>query len=116
MQHKIWRHKTWLVIVLGLFALSGWETASEAAERKGVRTAGPAAGQHKAIVLRKRAQPGRYPVMRGGYSYGRSEVATHFGYSRGPWETVGQSPGGPFDSGFFFDSGIAPLNNAPYPR
>ena len=31
--------------------------------------------------------------------------------------TERQSPGGPFDSGFFFDSDIGPpWNNAPYPR
>jgi hypothetical protein len=29
-----------------------------------------------------------------------------------------QSPAGPFDSGFFFDSGLTPhwWNNAPYPN
>ena len=31
--------------------------------------------------------------------------------------TERQSPGGPFDSGFFFDSDLGPpWNNAPYPR
>jgi hypothetical protein len=31
--------------------------------------------------------------------------------------TERQSPGGPFDSGFFFDSGVGPpWNDSPYPR
>ncbi len=104
------QHKTSLVILLGLFALLSCASASQAAERKAARTAGPAAGGHKVILLRKRA------ILRGGYSYGRSEVATPFGHWRGPWAVVRQSPGGPFDSGFFFDSGLTPLNNAPYPK
>ncbi len=104
------QHKTLLVISLGVFALLGWAGASQAAERKAARTAQSAAGGHKVILLRKRAN------LRGGYSYGRSEVATPFGHSRGPWAVGRQSPGGPFDSGFFFDSDITPLNNAPYPK
>jgi hypothetical protein len=102
------QHKTPLVALLGLLALLGWASASEAAERKGVRTA--AAGGQKVIVLRKRA------VLRGGYSYGKSDVVVPFGHSRAPYAAVGQTSSGPFDSGFFFDSGIAPLNNAPYPK
>ena len=104
------QHKTLLAILLALFALSAWASASEAAERKAARKAKSAAGGYSVILLQKRA------TFRGGYSYGRSEVATPFGHSRGPWAVVRQSPGGPFDSGFFFDSGLTPLNNAPYPK
>ena len=110
------QHRTLLVILLGLFALIGWVSISQAAERKAARTAAPAAGKQKVIVLRKRASARGYVVMRGGYSYGRSDVVVPFGHSRAPWAEVRQSPGGPFDSGFFFDSDITPLNNAPYPK
>jgi hypothetical protein len=104
------QHKVLVVVLLGFFALAFCAEVSHAAERKAARAAAPAAGKHKVILLRKRA------AMRGGYSYGRSDVVVPFGHSRAPYAAVLQSPGGPFDSGFFFDSGIAPLNNAPYPR
>ena len=52
----------------------------------------------------------------GGYSYKNSDVVNTYGRSPPPWLDVRQSPGGPFDSGFFFDSGISRGNNAPYPR
>jgi hypothetical protein len=110
------QHETLLVVLLGLFALVACASASQAAERKAARTPAPAAGKHKVILLQKRAQAPGHVVMRGGYSYGRSEVVIPFGHSRAPYAAVGQSPGGPFDSGFFFDSGMTPLNNAPYPR
>src|SRR5689334_5381750 len=42
----------------------------------------------------------------GGYSYAPTDVAGTYGRSPAPWMDVKQSPGGPFDSGFFFDSGI----------
>ena len=109
-------HKILLVMLLGFFALLGCASAGEAAERKAARKAAPAASGPKVIVLRKRATARRHVVMRGGYSYGRSDVVVPFGYTRGPWAEVRQSPGGPFDSGFFFDSDITPLNNAPYPK
>jgi hypothetical protein len=110
------QHKTFLVTMLGFLALLGCASASLADERKAARTAAPAAGGHKVILLRKRTNARGHVVMRGGYSYGRSDVAFPIGHSRGPWAMDRQSPGGPFDSGFFFDSDITPLNNAPYPK
>jgi hypothetical protein len=44
----------------------------------------------------------------GGYSYSRSDVMGSYGASPPPYARPLQSPGGPFDSGFFFDSGIGP--------
>jgi hypothetical protein len=104
------RHKTLLVMLVGFFALLAFASASQAAERKKARTAAPATAGHKVILLRKRA------TMRGGYSYGKSDVVIPFGHARAPYAAASQSPGGPFDTGFWFDSDIAPLNNAPYPK
>jgi hypothetical protein len=39
---------------------------------------------------------------KGGYSYKKEDT---MGYP--PWDMPRQSPGGPFDSGFFFDGGTA---------
>jgi hypothetical protein len=51
----------------------------------------------------------------GGYSYRASDVTGTYGRSPPPYLDVRQSPGGPFDSGFFFDSGISPRGgNSPY--
>jgi hypothetical protein len=67
-------------------------------------------------------------VQRGGYySYvdqdainttaWASSLFSSWSTFRNPLTTQQQSPGGPFDSGFFFDSDIGPpWNNSPYPR
>jgi hypothetical protein len=50
----------------------------------------------------------------GGYSYTPSDV-TGSRNEPAPYQDARQSQGGPFDSGFFFDSGIGPHGgNAPY--
>jgi hypothetical protein len=51
----------------------------------------------------------------GGYSYGVFEVIGSNGRSIAPYARVKQSPGGPFDEGFFFDSGMGLHGgNSPY--
>jgi hypothetical protein len=58
-------------------------------------------------------------VVRGYYSYGRRVIASYARVNRAFTPMYGlQSPAGPFDSGFFFDSGLRPhwWNNAPYPN
>jgi hypothetical protein len=52
----------------------------------------------------------------GGYSYTPSDVTrSGIGAEPAPYPGARQSQGGPFDSGFFFDSGIGPRGgNAPY--
>jgi hypothetical protein len=62
----------------------------------------------------------------GFYSYNDFDVINVYGGSRTKYGSVNsyrepfsdrQSPGGPFDSGFFFDSGMGPRwNDTPYPR
>jgi hypothetical protein len=81
-----------------------------------------------------RRAPGYYyngqyyaPVYAGGfYSYIDLDVVNSWSFAvsefignsefRTPFSDQ-QSPGGPFDSGFFFDSGMGPrFNDSPYPR
>jgi hypothetical protein len=51
----------------------------------------------------------------GGYSYKSTDVVNTYGQSPPPWLDVRQTPGGPFDSGFFFDSGMGLHGgNSPY--
>jgi hypothetical protein len=57
-------------------------------------------------------------LRRGGYySYGVPEGTRRSDIHLAPMVDL-QSPAGPFDSGFFFDSGLTPhwWNNAPYPN
>lgn len=51
----------------------------------------------------------------GGYSYRPSDVTGDRGGARASIPGAAQSQGGPFDSDFFFDSGIGPHGgNSPY--
>src|SRR5262245_4391250 len=109
------QHKALLVVELGLLALAGYTGTCQADGRKTARAAAPATGEQRAVNYRKRATRVRgYYSMRGGYAYDSSVIPAPYERYRGPYGVIDQSPGGPFDSGFFFDSGIAPLNNAPY--
>jgi hypothetical protein len=75
----------------------------------------------------KRAVRVRGYYYRGGYySYTDADVADSRAWARSLFISRSafrtplserQSPAGPFDSGFFFDSGIGPrFNDSPYPR
>jgi hypothetical protein len=64
-----------------------------------------------------------YIAGRGGYSFGPNDAVSPYGpyfnryYYEGPYvlSRPRQTPFGPFDSGFFFDSGIEPRGGfAPY--
>ncbi len=83
------------------------------------------AGGHRASAYyRKAPQVRGFVQRRGGYSYNGSDVANTYGNSRTLWGGTNtyRAPGldrqtnsGPFDHGFFFDSGIAPRGgNSPY--
>jgi len=78
---------------------------------------------------RAKARPGWKRAVRargyyygsGYYSYRDRDVVSSLLIGRSDFRTplTGlQSPAGPFDSGFFFDSGLRPhwWNNAPYPN
>lgn len=68
---------------------------------------GPQASNERQTKQSDSSQPHGY------YSYTPSDVLGSA--SRPPWLAPDQSAGGPFDSGFFFDSGTSPDgSNAPY--
>jgi len=84
-----------------------------------------AATQLKARTYRKRGVRVRgYAARRGGYSYSSQDVVNTYGLSRSLFGGINsyrdplidrQTPAGPFDHDFFFDSGIAPRGgNSPY--
>jgi hypothetical protein len=99
--------------------------ACVAAAIAGVPATGDAliAGAHaqepaKADYKGKGAAGRSVELRRGGYySYGLPEGTPRTNIHLAPMVDL-QSPAGPFDSGFFFDSGLRPhwWNNAPYPN
>jgi hypothetical protein len=115
-----------LMIALGALALvafGGSDAAQAGGERK--RTVAQAdAGYPKARYYRKRTRVYGYTARRGGYSYWPEDVINTYGLSRSLYGSMNtyrdpsldrQSPGGPFDHGFFFDSGIGPQGGqSPY--
>jgi hypothetical protein len=107
--------------------------ALAAPAQAGSREAGSSYRHHDRIQLadasydRKRAAKVRGFVRRGGYySYTDSDVTNVYGGSRALFGSTNsyrdpfidrQTTAGPFDHGFFFDSGIGPRGgDAPYPR
>jgi hypothetical protein len=88
---------------------------------------GSKAGPAKSRYARKRGVRVRGFLLRGGYySYVDADVINVYGGSRARFGSTNtyrdfltdrQTTAGPFDSGFFFDSGIGPRwNDSPYPR
>jgi hypothetical protein len=84
-------------------------------------------GASKAHAKWKRAVRVRGFLPRGGYySYIDQDAINTYSGTRSVYSSTSpfrfplseqQSPGGPFDHGFFFDSDLGPRwNNAPYPR
>jgi hypothetical protein len=106
--------------VLGLWAGIGPLQAQEVRSGAVVTTA-DAQGAPRAYK-RKRApmQIDIYAPRRriGGYSYRAQDVTSSYNTRNPPpYMHVRQTPSGPFDSGFFFDSGVGPrAGDAPYPN
>ncbi len=81
-------------------------------------------GHAKLRHHRKHARVYGYVARRGGYSYEPADVTNTYGQSRTLFGSTSvfrdpftdrQTPSGPFDHGFFFDSGIAPRGgDSPY--
>jgi hypothetical protein len=111
---------------IGVFAISA---SSEAGGRKGRPMAAADSVEHPRARYYYRKRGTRvyaYRARRGGYSYAPEDVANTYGLSRtlfglnnsyrDPWSDR-QTSSGPFDHGFFFDSGIAPRGgDSPYPN
>ena len=115
-----------LMVALGALALvafCGGDAAQAGGDRK--RPMARADGDYsKARYYRKRTRVYGYTARRGGYSYWPEDVINTYGQSRSLYGSMNtyrdptldrQSPGGPFDHGFFFDSGMGPQGGqSPY--
>ena len=120
--------KAALALALGTLALMSFTPAGEAAEPRAKLVAAKQASFQptKARYSRRYAGPVRaYRGRRVGfYSYSYRDVINTYGMSRARWGSINsyrdpfvdmQTPNGPFDHGFFFDSGMLPRGgNAPY--
>ena len=109
-----------LTIALGGIMLFGFSGVTHAGERRAsVETHAETSENAKARYYRSKRplELNIYAPRRrvGGYSYRASDVVNTYGSSPPPWADIKQTPSGPFDSGFFFDSGIGPHGgNSPY--
>jgi hypothetical protein len=107
-----------LVIVLSTLAVFADSGGTRAAEpRAGVATYAPSEVAKVRYYRKRRPLEvtiyGRRHI--GGYSYKGADVVSTYGRSPPPWLDVRQTPGGSFDSGFFFDSGMGLHGgNSPY--
>jgi len=103
-----------LAVIVGIAAFAAPVSADE------VRADGTHAKRH----YRKNSQVRGYVARRGGYSYSVPDVINTYGNARTRYGSVNayrdpfsdrQTTSGPFDHGFFFDSGIAPRGgDSPY--
>ncbi|HJZ43389.1 MAG TPA: hypothetical protein VJ233_06685 [Hyphomicrobiaceae bacterium] len=120
--------KAHLILALGAVALIGFGSDVDAGEprakKKAMATA-DATEHPKSPYYRKRARVYGYAARRrGGYSYSAQDVMNTYGLTRGLYGSMNsyrdpfvdrQTTAGPFDHGFFFDSGIAPRGgDSPY--
>jgi hypothetical protein len=105
--------------------LASGATSVTAQERKSAPPPAATAGAHPSSGYYRRAPQVRgFVQRRGGYSYGASDVANTAGDSRVQFGSTNwyrnpyldrQSRSGPFDHGFFWDSGVSPRGgNSPY--
>ena len=114
-----------LMIALGALALMAFcgSEPAQAGERK--RTmASDGSGTSVQSRYRKRTRVYGYMARRGGYSYTPSDVVNTYGLTRNLYGSNNsfrdpfadrQTVAGPFDHGFFFDSGIGPRGgDSPY--
>lgn len=121
--------KALLVLALGAAALmanAGAGVAAEPARAKATTATEGALQPAKGRYSKKRAVRVRgYVARRGGYySYQSEDVINTYGLTRSLYGSINsyrdpyvdrQSTAGPFDSGFFFDSGMAPRGgDGPY--
>lgn len=109
-----------ILLSLGVVALAA-SSAVAAEEVRSGRMLTTADGPSTPAARRKRPpiEVDIYaPRRRGGYSFGVQDVtSTYNSRNPPPYAHVRQTPSGPFDSGFFFDSGIGPRGgDAPYPH
>jgi hypothetical protein len=118
--------KAALALALGTLALLSFPAVGETAGRR----ATPVATTEASFQPTKARYTRRYAVRTyrgrriGFYSYTYRDVINTYGMSRARYGSINsyrdpfvdmQTPNGPFDHGFFFDSGMMPRGgNAPY--
>ena len=123
------KNKGMMVAVCGAIAVLAWAVPAGAGDRQvGSAYRGHDQVDGKARYHRKRGTRVRgFLARRGGYySYTDSDVVNIYGGSRTLFGSTNsyrdpfvdrQTTSGPFDHGFFFDSGTGPRGgNAPYPH
>lgn len=115
----------WVVaIVFGAFSFMAAANSVSAHDRGWTRHKSYGASQSRARYYRKGARVRGFVRRRGGYSYAAEDSINTYGDSRGKYGSARslrdpsidrQTQGGPFDHGFFFDSGVAPRGgDSPY--
>jgi hypothetical protein len=112
-------HRALLTIGLSALALLACDGATLALDRPSAPAYAATAEPTQVKYQRRRPVEvtiyGRRRI--GGYSYRAPDVTSTYGHTPPPWAHVRQTQNGPFDSGFFFDSGIEPRGgNSPYNR
>ena len=112
------------LISLGIVAITAATGPAAADQVRSARLA-PAAevATEKACAYRRKRPPLEIDIYAqrrrpGGYSYRVPDITSTYSVRNPPpYAHVRQTPSGPFDSGFFFDSGIGPrAGDAPYPN
>lgn len=100
-----------LLITPASFAMAGESKPSGATSKKATATVRYARASRPLEI-------NIYARRRGGYySYRALDTISTYRTSPPPYLQVRQTPSGPFDTGFFFDSAIAPRGGfAPYPN
>jgi hypothetical protein len=122
------QHHALLAMAVGALALLACGTTSSQAgeEERTARMETTASRAAKARYYRNRRpmEVTIYPTRRrlGGYSYGGIDANSTYGASPAPYTHTRQTPNGPFDNGFFFDSGVSDVGvgtrggDSPYMR
>ncbi len=114
---------TTYAVVLALLAAVAVAGPAEAGARKKAVEADQGGAHPKSSYYRGTRVKG-YVARRGGYSYSQQDTINTYGDSRGQYGSASslrdpafdrQTSAGPFDHGFFFDSGIEPRGgDSPY--
>jgi hypothetical protein len=116
-----------LSVFIGAAALLVVAVPADAAERKPLQKQSEATEskqQRASVAYRRGPQVRGFAQRRGGYSYASQDSINTYGDSQSRYSNYSlfrnhdygrQSSSGPFDSDFFFDSGISPRGgNSPY--
>ena len=105
----MWRNCGSIIAVSIVMSLGGIATVQAGEAKSSVVVSGRGTQLATSGYYRKRPLTVTiYRRRRGGYSYRAADVVSTYGAAPPPYLHVRQSPGGPFDYGFFFDSAIGP--------